>query len=67
MPMKYGIPLTLSMMLLHWTVSQGVFVVSFVRRYSDCTPDPESTLTVAGYSALGIIICVLLHDLTPLQ
>lgn len=66
MPLKYGIPLTASMMLLHWTVSQSVFVVRVVSRFSDGTLDPGSSLTISGYSPLGIMICMLLHNLTPL-
>ena len=59
MPLRYGIPLTVSMALLHWTVSQSVFVVRVISHYSDGSLDAESTITAAGYSPLGIMICML--------
>ena len=59
MPLRYGIPLTISMALLHWTVSQSVFVVRVISHYSDGSLDAESTITAAGYSPLGIMICML--------
>lgn len=54
---KYGIPLTASMALLHWTVSQSVYVVKTFSHNSDESFDPNSSLTVAAYSSAGIIIC----------
>ena len=59
MPLRYGIPLTISMALLHWTVSQSVFVVRVVSHHSDGSVDAGSTITAAGYSPLGIMICML--------
>lgn len=58
MPLRYGIPLTVSMALLHWTVSQSVFVVRVISHYSDGSLDAESPITAAGYSPLGIMICM---------
>ena len=57
MPYKYGAPLMISMALLHWTVSQSIFVVRVVSHYSDGSLDAGSTITAAGYSPLGIMIC----------
>ena len=57
MPFKYGIPLTTAMAVLHWAVSQSVFVVRVVSYWSDGTQDFPATVTQSGYSPLGIIIC----------
>ena len=62
MPFRYGIPLTISMALLHWTVSQSVFVVRVISHFSDGSLDVGSTITAAGYSPLGIMICTLHSD-----
>ena len=68
MPLRYGIPLTVSMSLLHWTVSQSVFVVRVISHYSDGSLNAESTITAAGYSPLGIMICMLYSSpLLPLS
>lgn len=59
MPLRYAAPLTMSMALLHWTVSQSVFVVRVISHYSDGSLNVGSNITVAGYSPLGIMICTL--------
>ena len=59
MPYRYGVPLIISMALLHWMVSQSVFVVRVISHYSDGSLDAGSTITAAGYSPLGIILCTL--------
>lgn len=55
-PFRYGIPLTISMFLLHWTGSQSVFVVRVNSHWSDGSLDAGSNITAAGYSPLGIMI-----------
>ena len=50
------------MALLHWTVSQSVFVVRVISHFSDGSLDVGSTITAAGYSPLGIMICTLHSD-----
>ena len=57
MPFKYGIPLTVFMAILHWTVSQSIFVVKVFSFYSDGSSDPDSSVAVAAFSPAGIIIC----------
>ncbi len=59
MPLRYGAPLIISMAVLHWTVSQSVFVVRVISNWSDGTLDIGSNITAAGYSPLGIMICML--------
>ena len=63
MPLRYGAPLTVSIALLHWTVSQSIFVVRVISHYSDGSLDSASTITAAGYSLLAIMICMLCSNL----
>ena len=57
MPYKYGGSLLSAMSVLHWTVSQSVFVVKIFSYYSDGRFYLGSSLTVAIYSPSAIIIC----------
>ncbi len=59
MPFRYGISLAALVLVLHWTVSQSVFVVKSIAHYSDGSEDVGSLVTVAAYSPEGIIICKL--------
>lgn len=59
MPLRYGVPVTISMALLHWTVSQSVFVVRVISHYSDGSLDASSNITATIYSPLGIMMCML--------
>ena len=58
LPLKYGIILTASMSLLHWTVSQSIFVIRIDSQYSNGSPDTRSTITASCWSPLAIIICM---------
>ena len=60
MPLKYEIPFTATMALLHWAVSQSVFVVRVVSHWSDGSEDVGSTITAGNFSPLGIITCEFL-------
>lgn len=57
-PLRYGAPVTILMALLHWTVSQCVYVVRIISHYSDGSLDAGSNITAAGYSPLGISMLV---------
>lgn len=57
MPLKYGLPLMSSMAILHWLVSQSVFVVQIVSYWSDGSQDINSSIAQDGYSPLGIMLC----------
>ena len=58
LPLKYGIMLTGLMALLHWTVSQSIFVIRIDSQWSDGSPDIVATISAAYYSPLAIIICM---------
>ena len=61
MPLIYGIPLTVTMAVLHWAVSQSIFVVRVVSYWSDGSQDFDSTITAGNFSPLGIIVCKFLQ------
>ena len=65
MPLIYGIPLTVTMAVLHWAVSQSIFVVRVVSYWSDGSQDFDSTITAGNFSPLGIIICKFLRAPFP--
>lgn len=74
-PLKYGIPVILSFCILHYTISQSVFVVCLTRFFSNGMEDVANRSVTAGYSCIAIIICELHFDpsirtrqrLTPLS
>ncbi|KAJ7810106.1 hypothetical protein B0H14DRAFT_3758020 [Mycena olivaceomarginata] len=57
LPMRYGVPLMANSMVLHSLISQGVFVV----QTSSFGPGPDG-----GYSALGIILALILAAISVL-
>jgi hypothetical protein len=60
MPWRYGLPLIISMSVLHWLISQSVFVVA-AELYDDTGRlDPtDGLVATSGYSIQGIISCQL--------
>jgi hypothetical protein len=50
MPMKYGIPLLGANAILHWLVSQSVFVVSTTAYFPGDVEDTSQSFTTTGYS-----------------
>ena len=46
-----------TMAVLHWAVSQSVFVIRIVSYRSDDSQDLDCTVSKVGFSPLGIIIC----------
>jgi hypothetical protein len=58
MPLKFGIPLQLTMTALHWTLSQSVFVMPIEPIFSDGTVDIEDHFSTVGFSIWPIITCM---------
>lgn len=61
-PLKYGIPVIFSFGLLHYTISQSVFVVCLTRFFSNGMEDVANRSVTAGYSCIAIITCELHPD-----
>jgi hypothetical protein len=69
--MKYGIPLLSANAILHWLVSQSVFVVSTTTYFPGDVEDTSQSFTTTGYSTSAALACEYLlnpcHDLRRLQ
>ncbi|KAI9733951.1 MAG: hypothetical protein M1834_002607 [Cirrosporium novae-zelandiae] len=57
MPLKFGLPFMTSMSLIHWSISQSVFIVSLNRFFSNGVEDMENRTITIGYSVYAIIVC----------
>ena len=65
LPMSYSVPLMFSFMLLHWLISQSVFVIQTAVFGPGSQPDrlPNLDQTHVGFSILGIILSTITFTL----
>ena len=66
LPYRYGIPLMVIAALLHWLVSQAIFLVRVQRFDYNGEIDHENELSTCGYSSLGILSSVVIGAFTLL-
>ncbi|KAL2066537.1 hypothetical protein VTL71DRAFT_2608 [Oculimacula yallundae] len=59
-PARYELPYITAFGVLHWTISQSVFIVQIERFTSKGTTSPGQRLIVCGYSCFAIIISLIL-------
>lgn len=59
LPFRYGIPLAILVGLLHWLVSQSVFLVSAAAFLPDRTRYYAADSNRIGYSSMGIILSLI--------
>ena len=57
-PLKFGLPVLSIFGVLHYTVSQSVFVVYITRFFSNGTEDIAHRSATSGYSCIAIITCL---------
>lgn len=57
-PYRFGLPLLAYSALLHWLVSQSIFLIE-VQYWEDGRLDPSSSNVSCGYSPLGMILTVI--------
>ncbi|KAI1660678.1 hypothetical protein F4813DRAFT_378961 [Daldinia decipiens] len=62
LPLKYSILLMIGSILLHWFISQGIFVVqtSSFGPGANGERHPEFDVSARGYSALGVLLAIIL-------
>lgn len=60
LPYKYGIPLTVLSGILHWLVSQSLFLARVASFDSDGEEDISESFTTVGYSCIAIITVIIL-------
>ncbi len=66
LPLRYGIPLYVTSGILHWLISQSLFLARITAYLPDGTVDQNSTFSTCGYSPIAIIISkpsIPSHDL----
>lgn len=56
-PLKYGLPVVVAFIALHYTVSQSIFVIYLIRFFSNGTEDIAGRTAVPGYSCVAIMTC----------
>ncbi|KAK5070697.1 hypothetical protein LTR70_010474 [Exophiala xenobiotica] len=59
LPYYYGVPLTLCLGLLHFLISQSIFLARVQWYHADGTINADKYLSDAGFSPLGILVTVL--------
>ncbi|ODM15442.1 hypothetical protein SI65_09045 [Aspergillus cristatus] len=58
LPYRYALPLLVLSTLLHWLISQSLFLVSVEMYDATLARDPSHDLISCGYSPLAIVICL---------
>ena len=70
-PLKFGLPVLIAFSVLHWTISQSVFVVYITRIFSNGEEDVLSRTSSSGSSCIAIMTCEhyssLCHQIPPLK
>lgn len=56
-PLKFGLLIIVIFSILHYTISQSVFVVYLTRFFSNGMEDLANRSATSGYSCVAIMIC----------
>lgn len=65
MPARYGLPLMITIGLLHWTVSQSIFVICIDRYFSNGSEDTVWRYVTSGFSLVAVLACELHYHHPP--
>ncbi|KAL2832622.1 hypothetical protein BDW59DRAFT_169440 [Aspergillus cavernicola] len=65
LPYRFGIPLITLSALLHWLMSQSIFLVRIIAYTERQERDPISDTMTVGYSPPAIVICLCVGALLP--
>lgn len=63
LPLRYGIPLYASSGIMHWLISQSLFLARITAFFPDGSVDNESSFSTCGYSPIALFISK--HLITP--
>ena len=63
LPYKYGIPLMVLSGILHWLVSQSLFIVEIHAYDADGSKNEAANITAIGYSRIAIIMAIILGSI----
>ena len=64
LPYRYGIPLMMMSGLLHWLVSQSIFLMLLSAYDADDNDIPAASYITCGYSPIAILTSILVGSLT---
>lgn len=57
LPLRYGVPLYTTSSVLHWTISESLFLAKITSVKADGSPDPTNSFSACGYSPIAIFTC----------
>ncbi|KAK7742373.1 hypothetical protein SLS53_004518 [Cytospora paraplurivora] len=57
LPLRYGIPLYVSSGIMHWAISQSLFLARITALNVDGSPDVKHSFSTCGYSPIAIFVC----------
>ena len=63
LPYRYGIPLSICMGILHWCISQSVFLVQTTAFAADGTRNYDADSSRVGFSSIGIMFAIVVGGL----
>ena len=63
LPYHYAIPLIFSSGLMHWLISQSIFLAHVIAYTVDGVRDPEHDVITCGYSPIAIIFAIVMGGL----
>ncbi len=66
LPYRYSIPLTATSSLLHWLVSQSIFLARVTVLDPTGVEDPSESISTCGYSSIAIIFVIGFGSILPL-
>ena len=66
LPYRYGVPLLIMSGLLHWLVSQSIFLARISTLRTDGTVDNTQSISTCGYSPIAIITVIIVGSLIVL-
>jgi hypothetical protein len=61
LPLRYGIPLYIASGVMHWLISQSLFLARITALFPDGTIDWNSSFSTCGYSPIAIFVSKLLR------
>ncbi|KAL4911154.1 hypothetical protein BDW74DRAFT_184630 [Aspergillus multicolor] len=60
LPYRYAIPLMTSCAILHWLISQSIFLVGVDAYTYDGEPDPDEDFVTCGYTPVAMVVALCL-------
>jgi hypothetical protein len=65
LPYRYGLPLLALSALLHWLISQSIFLVRVAAYHAWIERDTSADIMTVGYSPLAIVVTLIVSAILP--